>query len=86
MAALSASDLAFTLTRVMQFFSQTRETLGAVKKADLQAAINALDAFLDTNAATINAAIPQPARGALTQAQKARLLSYVIEQRYMRGL
>jgi hypothetical protein len=53
-----------------------------ITKADLRAAVNALDDFLETNAATINSAIPQPARGSLTSAQKARLLAYVALRRW----
>jgi hypothetical protein len=51
-------------------------------KADVRAAVDALDTFMDTNAAAINSAIPQPARGALTTAQKARLLAYVVIRRW----
>jgi hypothetical protein len=57
----------------------------AVTKADLRAAVDALDDFLNTNAAAINTAIPQPARGALTTTQKAKLLMFVIRQRYVKG-
>lgn len=56
-----------------------------ITKAELRAAFDALDSWLDTNAATINAAIPQPARGALTAKQKARLLQSVIQRRYVRA-
>ena len=35
-------------------------------KMDIRAAIDALDAWYDANAASANAAVPQPARGALT--------------------
>jgi len=58
---------------------------GVVTKADIRAAINALDAFLNTNAAAINTAIPNPARSALTASQKALLLVHVIQKRYFRG-
>lgn len=57
----------------------------SLTKADLRAAVNALDDFLNANATAINNAIPQPAQGALTTAQKARLLVYVIRQRYIKG-
>jgi hypothetical protein len=60
--------------------------LGAVTKGDLRAAFNAIDQFFSDNAATVNAAIPQPARGALTAAQKAILLMLVIEKRYLGGV
>jgi hypothetical protein len=53
-----------------------------ITKADLRAAVNALDDFLDTNASAINTAIPQPARGSLSAAQKARLLSLVALRRF----
>jgi hypothetical protein len=56
-----------------------------VGKADLRAAINALDAFMDANAAAINNAIPAAARSALTIKQKAMLLMYVITRRYLAG-
>ena len=72
------------MSDAMQFFSRSGDVI-AVKKADLRAAIDALDAFMDANAATLNAAIPQPARGALTAGQKALLLSYVLAKRYIRG-
>lgn len=55
---------------------------GAMTKADLLAAVNALDDFLEANAAAIHYAIPQPARGAMTVAQKARLLAYVALRRW----
>lgn len=56
-----------------------------VTKPDLRAALNALDDFLNTNAATINSAIPLPARTSLTTAQKAMLLMYVVQKRYIKG-
>lgn len=46
-------------------------------KPQLAAAAGGLDDYLDANAVQINNAIPQPARGALTTAQKARLLAAV---------
>jgi hypothetical protein len=64
--------------------SQRLEGLGLLK-TDLRAAVNAIDAFLNTNAAALNTAIPQPARSALTTAQKARLLMFVIQRRYIAG-
>lgn len=54
----------------------------SITKADVRAAVDALDSFLDSNAAAINSAIPQPARGALTAGQKARLLAYVALKRW----
>lgn len=80
-----------TATRTSCRSDWTQETMGlkepisGVVKADVQAAVDALDNFLNTNAAAINNAIPLPARSALTTAQKARLLMYVIKRRYTVG-
>ena len=57
----------------------------SITKADLRAAVDALDAFLEANAVAVNNAIPQPARGALSQRQKAWILARVIERRFKVG-
>jgi hypothetical protein len=84
MATLTDAQRKALWAEYMSELSDARESTG-VTKADLRAAVDALDAWLDSSAATINATIPQPARGALTVAQKARLLMYVIRQRYLTG-
>lgn len=83
MAVLSNADRA-ACSRDFQVHPQVG-TFGAVTKANILAAVNALDDFLETNAATINSVIPQPARGVLTVQQKALLLQFVIEKRYIRS-
>jgi hypothetical protein len=65
-------------------FNRTR-TPTTLSRADIRAAVNALDDYFDANASNINSAIPQPARGSLTAPQKARLLVWVIERRYLAG-
>lgn len=82
MALLSNGARQLAQTAFVQELMEMHETIG-VTKADLAAAVAGLDSYLDTNAAAINQAIPQPARGALTVKQKARLLMYVIRQRYL---
>ncbi|MGE0724205.1 MAG: hypothetical protein AB7O45_07510 [Alphaproteobacteria bacterium] len=57
----------------------------ALSKADLRAAVDAIDQWIDDNAPAFNAAIPQPARGALTAWQKARLFSAVLRRRFERA-
>lgn len=59
-----------------------RLSIAGLTKADMAAAVAALDTFFDTNAAAINTAIPQPARAALTTRQKALLVVAVIRKRY----
>lgn len=85
MAVLSDNERAACWAEYMSDVSLARETFGALTKAELRAAVNAIDDFLNTNAAALNSAIPQPARGQLTTAQKARLLVAVVRRRYING-
>lgn len=82
MAALSEQERANVWADFMRKLSLTNESLGAVSKADLRAAVDAIDQFLEDNATTINNAFPQPARANLTVPQKARLLAYVALRRW----
>lgn len=54
----------------------------AITKADLKAAVDAMDDWWKTQAVAANLAIPQPARGALTPRQKVRLFMLVLRKRY----
>jgi hypothetical protein len=84
MANLSENARIAIWSEIMQELSDAREPVSIVK-ADLRAAVNAIDAWLSDNAASLNSAIPQPARGALTTAQKSRLLRLVARRRYEDG-
>jgi hypothetical protein len=67
--------------RVYRYFM--RQQLGNVDftKIDLQAAVNAIDVFLENNATAINTAFPQPFRGAATSSQKAAVIGFVAMRR-----
>ena len=82
MATLPDGDRAAAWANLMRRWSANGETIG-VTKDDLRAAVNALDDYLDTNAAAINSALPIAARTNLTVAQKALLLQYVVARRYL---
>lgn len=81
MAVLSEGDRADEVAQLQRDLSAEREPC-AVTKAALRAALDADDQWVDDNAASFNAAIPQPARGALTARQKARLLLRVVRRRF----
>lgn len=81
MAVLSNADRLAIWARYMSDASAGAIPI-PVNKADLRAAIDAIDGWIDANAAAFNAAIPQPARGALTAREKASLLTYVIRRRF----
>ena len=81
MAVLPDNKRIQAWTELMQELSADGQEI-AITKAELRAAVDALDTFLENNAATVNAAIPQPARSGLTTAQKARILAAVVMYRY----
>jgi hypothetical protein len=81
MAALPDTDRFNTWALFMADAGMQRQSL-PLSKVDLRAAVNAIDDWVDANTAAYNAAVPQPARGALTTKQKAQLLLYVVKKRF----
>ena len=84
MAVLPNADRVAIWKQMMDDLSKRRESAPFLK-ADLRAAVNALDQWLDDNKASANAALPQPFRGAATTPQKALLLQFVIQKRFLSG-
>ena len=78
--ALTAIERRDLWAAFMEDISRRVEPIG-ITKTELRAAIDAIDDWVEANAAAFNAAIPQPARGALTAAQKAALLSAIARKR-----
>lgn len=81
MAALDAAARQLAWADFMREESTARQPMGLLK-ANLKAALDAADDWAEANAASFNTAIPQPARGALSARQKAKLLALVLERRY----
>lgn len=54
---------------------------GSLVKNDIRAAVNAMDDFLEANAAAINAAFPQPFRSTASTADKAAIIAFVAMRR-----
>ena len=54
---------------------------GVMTKANVQAAINATDDWIDSNAAAFNSALPVVAQSGLTATQKTILFCYVALKR-----
>lgn len=65
-----------------------REALGdlPITKPQLRAVVDACDGYIDGAATAMNTAIPQPQRGVLTAAQKARIYAVVMLKRYLKGV
>ena len=85
MANLPTAERIAVSAKCQSDICRARETLGALTKAEFQAAVDAADSWANSNAASYNTALPLPARTALTAAQKARILMEVIRRRYELG-
>jgi len=81
MAVLSDQDRADV---TQEFMAQA---LGphTITKADIRAAVNALDDWYNTNAAAANQALPQPARSQISLSDKAHMSSLIVNKRYVKG-
>lgn len=84
MALLSTAERAAGTAAYSEECSHEREPL-ELTKANLRAAYDAADAWVDANAAAFNTALPTAARAALTTSQKSRLLTHVVHRRYTTG-
>lgn len=59
---------------------------GPMTKADFRAAVDAMDVYVNNNAAAINNAFPVAARTALTNVEKIGVFAYVALKRYGKGV
>lgn len=82
MAALSTNIRQQIWRGIMRYWSASLTALAGCTKADLQAAVNAADDWIDSNAASYNSALPATFRTNATVAQKAVLLAVVTLARY----
>jgi hypothetical protein len=78
MAVLDTTNRARVTAQVMR---NGIGTFGGMTKADLRAAVDATDQWIEDNGATYNLSLPQPARGALTATQKTLLFCFVAMRR-----
>ena len=86
MAILSEADRQDCFQEFMEQTSAKGEHYQApLTKADVRAAVDAMDQWLSDNAASGNQAIPQPARSGLSTAQKARMNSIIVLKRWGAG-
>jgi hypothetical protein len=67
---------------LMRYWSQLREVLTSVLKADIRSAVNAADDWIDTNQASYNSALPVNFRNNASAGQKAFLLAVVALAKY----
>lgn len=77
MATLPDADRRRVWAGIMRWWSRHQEELGAFSKAELRAAVDATDQFIEDNQVAYNAALPQPFRGEATLEQKTLLFCAV---------
>jgi hypothetical protein len=81
MAVLPDGDRQALHKAIMSDLSARRESLG-LTKAELRAAVDAIDQWVDDNAISFNTAIPLPARTTLTAKQKVELFMSIVKRRW----
>lgn len=64
-----------------EWMRRQTETLGGVTKADLRAAVDATDAWIDGNQSSYNTALPATFRNNASLAQKTLLFCFVAMRR-----
>lgn len=85
MALLGTLDRASVAAQYQADASGLRDPFPGLVRADIVAAINAVDDWVEANKVSFNSAIPLPARTAMTAPQKAKLLLYVVKRRFEVG-
>ncbi|MCK5603615.1 hypothetical protein KAR91_17145 [Candidatus Pacearchaeota archaeon] len=81
MAYLISTELNEVRSKWAKALSNRLDPCG-LTKAELRAAVVAIDVYVEDNAAAINNTLPLPARTVLTKAQKAEIMVLVLEKRY----
>jgi len=81
MAVLADEDRRRVWAHAMRMWSTFGLGAIPVVKADLRAAVDATDTWIDNNQASYNQALTQPFRGSASAAQKTLLLCFVAMRR-----
>jgi hypothetical protein len=86
MATMQDADRTAVAAQIQRDWSDTREVVAGVTKADVKAAVDAIDDWVHANASSFNNALPTAAKNGLTSAQKSRLLRDILRKRYEKGV
>ncbi len=77
MAELSAAQRAGVTRGLQRYWSRLREVVSILTKAELRAAINSTDVWINNNQNSFNNSLPAAAKANLTQAQKTIIFCVV---------
>ena len=89
MAVLTNEDRQELWASFMQTACARNENIsagGAMTKAELRAAVDAIDQWVSDNKASFNSSLPSPANSVLSADHKAELLVYVVKKRWGVGI
>lgn len=81
MAELSTTDRQRVWRGLMRYWSRLRVPLGNIGKADLRAAVDATDTWINDNQGSYNTTLPNPFKTQATDAQKTLLFCCVAAMR-----
>ena len=65
--------------------SVLRESVGALLKAEIRAAVDTTDQWVEDNKLSFNDSLPTAAKANLTASQKSQILTYVVARRFQEG-
>ena len=85
MALLPDTDRVEVWVQMMNDLSGRREATPFLKD-DLRAAIDAADQWVSDNQASFNTALPEPFKSTGSTSQKALVLQFVIQKRFLEGI
>lgn len=81
MALLTSEQRRQLWAQFMSDVSAREEVFGNLLKADLRAAVDGIDQWIEDNQASLNQAIPLPARTELTAKQKFDIFKLIVHER-----
>ena len=81
MATLSDTDRQRIWRGLMRHWSNLREVVSGISKAELRAAVDATDNWIEGNQVSYNASLPNPFKTQATQVQKTLLFCCVAAMR-----
>lgn len=84
MAVLNASDRQAIAARIMEKWNRSELNTIGITAAQLLTMVGDIDTWIDSNAAAVNAATQQPARGATSAKIKAFVFREILVTRYLR--
>lgn len=85
MAVMNATDRAQAWIIIMKILSSEVDVGDSVVRDAILAAVDDVDAWVDTNQASYNTALPEPFKTWSTPRQKAAVLTFVLHERFNTG-